>query len=287
MPAALEDTAVAQVERELAHLRQASTEGDAPDLRMSTMTHLAWVPPEWYEHAVATLHGMGERHPSRTILLVPEPNSPESRIDAELDLERFPLQNVGRRVCAEVVILHLKGTRAQAPASIVQPLLISDLPVFLRWRGEPPWTTPPFEQLVDLVDRLVLNSTEWDDLPYAYSKLTPILGRVNVSDLAWSASQDWRRSIAELWPAIADAQHLEVKGPHGSALLLRGWLQAKLGAEIDLDHAQADTIASISIDGREVAPPRGDPASPSDLLSQELDSFSRDPTYEQAVAAAA
>ena len=46
MPAALEDTAVAQVERELAHLRQASTEGDAPDLRMSTMTHLAWVPPE-------------------------------------------------------------------------------------------------------------------------------------------------------------------------------------------------------------------------------------------------
>jgi glucose-6-phosphate dehydrogenase assembly protein OpcA len=289
MSTVLEDTGIAQVERQLAQLREASAaEGDAPDLRMSTMTHLAWVPPEWYERAIATLHGMGERHPSRTIVLVPEPNESENRIDASLELERFPLQNVGRRVCAEVVVLHLKGSRAQAPASIVQPLLISDLPVFLRWRGEPPWSTPPFEELTDLVDRLVVNSAEWDDLPYAYGKLVKTFDRTAVSDLAWARTLGWRRSIAELWPRIAEARRLRVEGPLASALLLHGWLKDKLNADLDLDHTAAgDDVRSVSIDSEEVAPPRGDTLSQSDLLSNELDRYSRDPTYEQAVAAAA
>jgi glucose-6-phosphate dehydrogenase assembly protein OpcA len=286
MPAQLEDAGISQVERELAHLRdQTTAPGEAPDLRMSTMTHLAWVPEEWYEAAISTLHGMGERHPSRTILLVPQPDAGESRIDAELDLERYPLENVGRQVCAEVVILTLKGERAQAPASVVRPLLIADLPVFLRWRGEPPWTTPPLEQLVDLVERLVVNSAEWDDLPYAYGKLARLFDRTTVSDLAWARSLGWRRSIARLWPGIADATKLHVRGPFAVALLLQAWLSTRLGSEIDLEHTAADEIESISIDGEEVAPPYGELPSQSQLLADELDHYARDPVYEEAVAA--
>jgi glucose-6-phosphate dehydrogenase assembly protein OpcA len=229
---------------------------------------------------------MGERHPSRTILLVPQPDAGESRIDAELDLERYPLENVGRQVCAEVVILSLKGERAQAPASVVRPLLIADLPVFLRWRGEPPWSTPPLEQLVDLVDRLVVNSAEWDDLPFAYGKLVKLFDRASISDLAWARSLGWRRSIAQMWPAISDATKLRVRGPLASALLLQGWLRARLGNEIDLQHTDTgEEIESISIDGEEVEAPHGEPPTPSELLADELDHYSRDPVYEQAVAA--
>jgi glucose-6-phosphate dehydrogenase assembly protein OpcA len=284
----LEDVSIGEVERELAQLRQApSTEGGAPDLRMSTMTHLAWVPPEWYDRALETLHGMGERHPSRTILLVPEPDAGETRIDAELELERFPLEQVGRRVCAEVVILRLKGARAQAPASIVEPLLISDLPVFCRWRGEPPWGTAPFEQLVDMVDRLVVNSSEWDDLPYAYGKLVKIFDRAAVSDLAWSRTLGWRRSLAELWPEIAEVRGLRVEGPLADALLLQAWLRARLGTEVELDHESAgELVEAVALDGQEVAQPRGEQPTPSDLLAGELDRFGRDPVYEQAVRAA-
>jgi glucose-6-phosphate dehydrogenase assembly protein OpcA len=286
MPAQLEDARISQVERELAQLRdQTTAPGEAPDLRMSTMTHLAWVPDEWYEAAISTLHGMGERHPSRTILLVPKPDAGESRIDAELDLERYPLQNVGRQVCAEVVILTLKGERAQAPASIVRPLLIADLPVFLRWRGEPPWTTPPLEQLVELVDRLVVNSAEWDDLPYAYGKLAKLFDRTTVSDLAWARTLRWRRSIARLWPGIADATKLQVRGPLACALLLQAWLGTRLGSDIDLKHTAAEEIESISIDGREVETPYGELPSASELLADELDRYARDPVYEETVAA--
>ena len=283
-----EDVSIAQVERQLAHLRQASAaEGDAPDLRMSTMTHIAWVPESWYEPAMSTLRGMGERHPSRTIVLVPEQDAAESRIDAELVLECFPLEQMRRHVCAEVVVLRLKGSRAQAPASIVQPLLISDLPVFCRWRGEPPFGTPPLEQLVDLVDRLVVNSSEWDGLPFPYGKLAKVFDRTAVSDIAWSRSLGWRRSLAELWPEIAQARTLRVEGPLADALLLHAWLKAKLDNDLALDHVEREELDLVAVDGEELAPPRSEPQTPSDLLSNELDHYARDPVYEQAVRTAA
>jgi glucose-6-phosphate dehydrogenase assembly protein OpcA len=287
MGGVLEDVAIAQVERELAHLRaESGGGGGAPDLRMSTMTHIAWVPEQWYERAISTLRGMGERHPSRTIVLVPMPDAGEARVDAELELERFPLESVGRRVCAEVVVLRLKGTRAQAPASIVQPLLIADLPVFLRWRGEPQWASPPFEQLVDLVDRLIVNSAEWDDLPYAYGKLVKVFDRVAVSDLAWTRTLGWRRSVADLWPGVGEVRRLRVEGPLASALLLQGWLRSRLGTDVDLEHVErGEDVEAVGLDGEELAQPRGDRPTGSDLLSAELDVFIRDPTYEQAVAA--
>ncbi len=74
----------------------------------------------------------------------------------------------------ETVELTLRGDRAKAPASVVEQLLISDLPVFLRWRGEPPWRHPELEQLVDVTDRLIVDSTEWDDLPHAYTHLAQL-----------------------------------------------------------------------------------------------------------------
>ena len=44
-------------------------------------------------------------------------------------------------------------------------------PVFLRWRGRPPFGRPQFEQLVGVADRLIVDSTEWDRLPGAYARL--------------------------------------------------------------------------------------------------------------------
>ena len=47
-----------------------------PELRTSTMTHLVWCPPEWRAKARATLAGLLERHPARTIFLIPERRRP-------------------------------------------------------------------------------------------------------------------------------------------------------------------------------------------------------------------
>src|SRR4029077_7604425 len=145
------------------------------------MTHIAWVPARWQAVAEETLAGMGERHPSRTILLVPRPGAPTDGLDAQLSLRCFPVGD--RAIGGEVIELELRGRRAVAPASIVEPLLISDLPVFCRWRGEAPFGSTEFVQMVGTVDRLVVDSAEWDDPRYA--ELAEIFDRVAVSDIAW------------------------------------------------------------------------------------------------------
>jgi hypothetical protein len=282
-----EDIKLAEVGNALAQLRAStSDEGRPPSLRTSVMTHLAWVPEDWLDKARAALSGMGEQHPSRTILLVPDPDAGKNRIDASVSLECYVMPGVERSVCSEVIELRLLGTRAKAPASIVEPLLISDLPVFLRWRGEPTWGTPELDQLVDLTDRLIVDSTEWDELPYPYRHLVQLFERTAVSDIAWARTSRWRTLLASLWPGIADVRTIRVRGTAAQAELLAGWLRSRLDRpDIALEHVEAQRLEAVELDGEPAPFPPGDPPLPSDVLSDELDRFGRDRIYEDAVRA--
>jgi glucose-6-phosphate dehydrogenase-like protein OpcA len=283
-----EDVTIAEIERRLSELRALATEaGEAPYQRTSVMTHCAWVPEEWVEAAYDVLAGLAERHPSRTIVLMPDPDSGRDAIDAHVSLQCFPLEGSHTAaVCAEVVELHLRGRRAKAPGSVVQPLLISDLPAFVRWRGQPPFGAPELEQFVDAVDRLIVDSVEWEDLPFAYGKLASIFDRVGASDIAWTRTFGWRAELAGLWPGIAKLRELRVRGPYAEALLLAGWLQSRLDVDLRLIHEPSAEVEWLAVDGDEVPRPKGDRLGPADLLSAELDRFGRDRVFEEAVLAA-
>ena len=67
------DVAVGQIEKRLGDLRAEAEEGGM--MRTSVATHAAWVPPEWEQQALDTLAGLAERHPSRTIVLLPQPDA--------------------------------------------------------------------------------------------------------------------------------------------------------------------------------------------------------------------
>jgi glucose-6-phosphate dehydrogenase assembly protein OpcA len=281
-----EDVAVSDVERALWELRDASAQGtEGPDLRTSVMTHLAWVPTEWREAAVETLAGLGERHPSRGILLFPAPSAPDG-IDAKVSVLAFPQRGGRRHIAAEVIQLTLRGRRATAPASIVTPLLVTDLPVFLRWRGELPFGSHELEQMVGVCDRLVVDSREWKDVAGAYRTLESLFEQTAVSDIAWRCTWPWRRALAGLWPGIAEASELRVTASMAEALLLVGWLRSRLDRPIELVHEASAGIESVAVDGTAVSFPGDETESSSDLLSAELDELSRDEIYEGAVRAA-
>jgi glucose-6-phosphate dehydrogenase-like protein OpcA len=279
-----ENVTIRQIEQELGRLRDAATApGQAPNLRTSVMTHIAWVPERWVDAATDTLAGMGERHPSRTILLFPSPDDPRDELDGEVDLRCFVRAGEQGQVCSEVVVIRLCGPRAEAPASVVTPLLIPDLPVFLRWRGEPDFDGEPLEELTGVADRLVLDSNEWSDCDVSFVRLPEVFDRVVVSDIAWAKVQPWREACASLWPGIAESESVRVAGPRGEALLLWGWLRSRLRRELDLEHEPAGEIELVEIDGVEAKPARAERRSASDLLSDQLEIFSRDRIYEEAV----
>jgi glucose-6-phosphate dehydrogenase assembly protein OpcA len=280
-----DDVSIAQIERELARLRDATSSDDSqPNLRTSVMTHIAWVPPEWLHMAESTLLGMAERHPSRTIILVPRPSEADG-IDAQLSVRCFPVGD--RAVCGEVIELVLRGRRVQAPASIVEPLLISDLPVFCRWRGQPPFGAVELDQLVDVVDRLIVDSTEWESLPDAYRAWAELFERTAVSDIAWARTERWRSLLASLWPEVGGVRTIRVHGTPAQAYLLAGWLRSRLGHDVALEIDERERLDGIDVDGETAPFPPGDPPNPSDVLSAELDRFTRDLVYEAAVRAAA
>ena len=66
-----------------------------PDLRTSVMTHVAWAPPKWADAARRTLAGLEERHPSRTILLFPEPRGRDG-VDVTVSMQCFAMQDVSQ-----------------------------------------------------------------------------------------------------------------------------------------------------------------------------------------------
>lgn len=274
---------ISAIDRELAERRVDPQTGE-PIQRTSVMTHIAWVPTQWVEAAEDVLTGLADRHPSRTIVLVPDPEA-EDGIEATAEVAQFPLGN-GRQVCVETIRVRLNGSRAGVPASVVEPLLLPDLPVFLRWRGVPPFGDGPFDQLVDVVDRLIVDSTEWPGLPGPYVHLAGIFDRVVVSDIAWARTSRWRPQLASLWPGIADVKAIEVEGTEAQANLLAGWLRSRLRHDVELQHTQSDRLVGVKVDGEPAPFPPGDPPDPADLLSDELDRFTRDRVYEDAVRAA-
>jgi hypothetical protein len=259
---------VGEVEHALLELRMKRGFVGKRNLRTTVLTHIAWVPSEWQEAATQTLAGLAERHPSRTLLLFPQHDGDDG-LAARVLLECYEAPFTDRHLCNEVVELRLRGNRIESPASIVVPLLLPDLPVFLRWRGRPQFGSVPFEQLADVVDRLVVDSAEWPDVPAAYAELAEYFERVAVSDIAWRRTLPWRRALAAAWPNLPD----RLTGPPAETALIAGWLRAKAGVDVELE--RADDL------------PVGGDQQPSDLLSEELEVFTRDATYEASVSSAA
>ena len=186
------------------------------------MTHIAWVPEEWVEAAEDVLAGLAERHPSRTIVLVPRAGR---RGRARRRASRSTASRAGERqqVCTETIRLRLGGERApRRPASVVAAAADArpaGLPALARAAAV---RRAAFEQLVDVVDRLIVDSTEWPGLPRAYARLAEIFDRVAVSDIAWARTSRWRPQLASLWPGIADVERIRVTGTDGAGAPARG-----------------------------------------------------------------
>jgi glucose-6-phosphate dehydrogenase assembly protein OpcA len=274
---------IADVERELARLRARDDDG-ATELRTSTATHVVWAPPRWLEQARSTLDGLAQRHPSRVVFLVPEPGRRDA-IESSVAIREFAVGEA-REIVSEVIELRLRGVPARHPGSIVLPLLIADLPAFCRWRGEPDWDRSSLAEIAGACDRLVVDSAEWPSPGDGYGELARLFGSIAVSDLAFRRSLPWRVALAGLWPAVADARWLRVDGPRADALLVAGWLRSRLRRDVTLARRPAAAISRLDVDGRRVDAPEGEPRSPADLLSEELDVLGRDPVYEAAVRAA-
>jgi glucose-6-phosphate dehydrogenase assembly protein OpcA len=187
------------------------------------------------------------RHPSRFIVVYGD--RAREGVDVEIRLHcHVPRPEETTQVYYEQVLARVRGDADDRVASVVIPLLVPDLPVFLWWTGTPPQDTRRFDDLIALADRLVVDSADFARPDRTLAQMAALAmthkaRRFGVTDLNWTRLTPWRELIAaffdvDAWRPCLDeivgvrvgfGVDMDGRDIHPSqSLLLVGWLASRL-----------------------------------------------------------
>jgi glucose-6-phosphate dehydrogenase assembly protein OpcA len=194
------------------------TEKGLPHARASVLNLIVTVVDDAAaDRVVRTLMGLGVRHPSRAIILVPAEAAGEQPLDARISTHCHDAMGGGDRVCFEEVVLTVRGEAAAHLSGIVAPLLIHDLPTHVWWPGDPPFGDPVFDQLVEMGDRVLFDSADFGDLLGGLRRLGSLRRSSGVGDLSWERLAWWQELTAQFFDAPRFRRYL----PNLSRLQIR------------------------------------------------------------------
>ncbi|HEX5705755.1 MAG TPA: glucose-6-phosphate dehydrogenase assembly protein OpcA [Pyrinomonadaceae bacterium] len=192
-----------------------------------------------------------ERNPCRAIVLIADASKAEPSMVAYVST-RCALSSKGaKQVCGEQITIEAAGGAVASAASVVSPLLVPDVPVFLWWKDIPHYEDKLFQRLVETADRVVIDSATFDAPHADLRRLASLIGErgdlLALTDLNWGRLTSWRTLVASFWdaeeyrPLLARASSVRILYERPSlapseiapkALLALGWLASRLGWEV-------------------------------------------------------
>lgn len=270
---------IAKIEKELQSLWQSASEsGDATgSVTRACAINLILYSEDADAETVAgdVLDDITTRHPCRAILAI-------SRQSATPSLEAWVSARChitdsksGKQICCEQITVRSEGNGPNELTSVVLPLVISDLPVFLWWRAKKVdfASVRPF---LSYVDELIVDSAKDEGSCNFFSDVIHIIGayleekhgaQIVVSDLNWRRSLLWREALALSFDeqhghlsvaALGDVKAVDVTYASGKSecgghlnqtLLYVGWLANKLGWQFK---SASKTKVSFTAAGKDV-----------------------------------
>jgi glucose-6-phosphate dehydrogenase assembly protein OpcA len=197
------------------------------------------------ERASEAMASLAIRHPSRTLLLETAADAPDDGLDAAIRTRCAHDPDGQSHLCFEEIRLLARGATALHLTSVVEPLLMSNLPAYLWWLGRPPGSHDP---LLGLCDRLIVDSAEFPDALVGLAALDACAvaadKHLELGDLGWRRIAPWCQLIAQFFdPPDARRYQRRIRrvavdyaatagGVVSAApLLLVGWLAARLDWE--------------------------------------------------------
>jgi len=173
---------------------------------------------EWVNDRVTLIDG---KHPARTIVL-----------DTLATGDNAAIKN-------DRIEIATGGMTPEDVRSLVQGLMIPEIPSVLWWTGDEIAGQPLFDPLIDIVDALVIDSSGSRTDNRTVLEVADFAARrptVAVRDLAWMRLRPWQDMIAHffddpnLMEELFAIRKLEiVSGSEAEALYLGGWLASRLG----------------------------------------------------------
>ncbi|HEY0100756.1 MAG TPA: glucose-6-phosphate dehydrogenase assembly protein OpcA [Pyrinomonadaceae bacterium] len=196
----------------------------------------------------AVLNEVTAHTPSRALVLIADRVSTEARLEASVSaLCQQESRGGAKRVCGEQVVIEASGAQIETTASAIEPLVVPDVPVFLWWKDIPHEEDKLFNRLVELSDRVVIDSLVFDEPHEDLKRLAQLIRErrqyLLLSDVNWGRLTSWRNLIAGFWDVADYRAHLdaldhvliEFDPPDNSsgeiaaqALLVLGWLASRL-----------------------------------------------------------
>lgn len=242
---------VGRLEKELAASWQ-NNAGDAEDSGMTRVCVLNLIIYAGHREDRAKMDGLldevAAHVPSRALVLIADRDSTEARLEAYVSMRCQPAtRGASKQVCGEQVTIEAGGAAVDMAASAIEPLVVPDVPVFLWWKDIPHEEDRLFNRLVELSDRVVIDSLVFDQPQEDMKRLAQIIAErrqyMLASDLNWGRLTSWRNLIASFWDVPAYRPHLEAiddviieyDPPDAAnaeiaaqALLVAGWLASAL-----------------------------------------------------------
>jgi glucose-6-phosphate dehydrogenase assembly protein OpcA len=261
---------IENVEEELALLWKISADNmriaQNTNVRTSVLNLVVSAPDiESAKRATTLLRDLSSTHLARvTVVILDRDVDAPTAINTWITLRCFSVISDIMRHCFEQTTLLATGGAVRSISNILQPLLKPHLPVYLWWLGDPPDNDTIFNSLVELSDRVIVDSTSFFNPEQDIRTLAMLREAVPdcaLSDLNWGRITPWRQlviqffDVTEYRPFLAGVTSIEIEhaaaplatptrsetgdvSPNPAcALLLAGWLKARLGLSLSTDTA--------------------------------------------------
>jgi glucose-6-phosphate dehydrogenase assembly protein OpcA len=228
----------------------ASADDETPVLRSRAANLLVFLSDD---KALTEVHELLQEltaaHPSRVLTMFGEIDVPDQDIEMYVSAFSQKEKLTGpKRLCCEEVTLKARGSFVAELPSAALPLLVSDLPTFLWWRGIVDSSQKVFRNLLHAAARVIVDSAEFAKPVTELLAINKIFqpdcdARVGISDLNWARLTSWRGLLADFYDvaeyrtALNEIDNVGINyvAPQADAtaiapqaLLMAGWLASRL-----------------------------------------------------------
>jgi glucose-6-phosphate dehydrogenase assembly protein OpcA len=202
-----------------------------------------------------------QQNPCRAVVMVMDPKGSPPGVMASISAHcHLPMEG-GRQICSEQITLNARGETGPELASVVLPLTVSGLPIYLWWRAEDFAMAAYFDQIVRVTQHVIVDSARFAatgaDMRALAAWIEKHSGRIRLSDLNWARTTPWREVVAQSFdspdrrPYLYRIREVRIEYEMESArlttqraqsLLLTAWLATRLGWEFQRSESRGDNM---------------------------------------------
>jgi len=245
---------VGDLEAELSALWRSVAEGPQPAtgdhavIRACALNLLVYVESEEEGREVSNVVSQVTlQNPCRAMVMITQPTSRQTALTAWISAHcHLPVAGE-KQVCSEEISIAASGEAVADLASVVVPLTVSGLPVYLWWRAGRYQPPSHFKQILHISDHVFVDSARFPDPAADLSSFSAQVEKssedIAFSDLNWTRLTPWRELVAQFFDSTETHSCLEQlaevrveyergknggAGGLGRALLIIGWLASVL-----------------------------------------------------------